>query len=88
MPAVTLDLRYSGLDANGHVNHTAFFDLLHTALLRNGLSPQPQRIEMQFQHEITPDTLQVEVRVEKRDGSHTAFSLGNQTTGYAQGLVA
>lgn len=88
VPAVTLDLRYSDLDANGHVNHTAFFDLLQTALLRNGLSPQPQRIEMQFQHEITPDTLQVEVRVEKRDGSHTAFSLGNQTTGYAQGLVA
>jgi len=86
-PVVNLDLRYSDQDANGHVNHTAYFDLLQTALLRTGRSPQPCRLEIQFLREIPPETTAVEVRLEGRD-AETAFSLGRGPTCFAQGLVA
>lgn len=86
-PALSLDLRYSDQDANGHVNHTAYFDLLQTALLRQGLSPQPSRLEIQFQREIPTAATTVEIRLERR-AQETAFSLGSSSTSYAQGLVA
>jgi acyl-ACP thioesterase len=86
-PAMALDLRYSDQDANGHVNHTAYFDLLQTALLRTGRSPQPRRLEIQFLREIPPETVAVDVRLETRD-AETAFSLGHDMTCFAQGLVA
>jgi acyl-ACP thioesterase len=86
-PVVNLDLRYSDQDANGHVNHTAYFDLLQTALLRTGRSPQPCRLEIQFLREIPPETTAVEVRLESRD-TETAFSIGQDTTCFAQGTVA
>jgi acyl-ACP thioesterase len=85
--ALLLGLRYSDQDANGHVNHTATFDLLQTALQRQGLSPQPRRLEIQFQREIPADATAVEVRLESR-AQETAFSLGSGNTTYAQGLVA
>jgi acyl-CoA thioesterase FadM len=88
IPALSLDLRYSDQDANGHVNHTAYFDLLQTALLRQGLSPQPRRLEIQFQREIPSDATTVDVRLEKRAQDTTAFSLTSSTTSFAQGLVA
>jgi acyl-CoA thioesterase FadM len=87
VPALNLDVRYSDQDANGHVNHTAYFDLLQTALLRRGLSPQPRRLEIQFQREILPDTNEIEVRLEARE-HETAFSLTRGATSFAQGLVA
>jgi acyl-ACP thioesterase len=86
-PTLSLDLRYSDQDANGHVNHTAYFDLLQTALLRQGLSPQPRRLEIQFQREIPADAVNVEIRLESRT-QETAFSLGNGTTSYAQGTIS
>lgn len=88
LPALSLDLRYSDQDANSHINHTAYFDLLQTALLRQGLSPQPQRLEIQFQREIPTGATAVEVRLEKREQGATAFSLTNSTTSFAQGLVS
>jgi acyl-ACP thioesterase len=86
-PVVNLDLRYSDQDANGHVNHTAYFDLIQTALLRTGRSPQPHRLEIQFLREIPPETAAVDVHLETRD-AETAFSLGHETTCFAQGLVS
>ena len=86
-PVLKLDLRYSDQDANGHINHTAYFDLLQTALLRRGLSPQPHRLEIQFQREIPTETVAVEVRLETRTHG-TAFSLASGATSFAQGLVA
>jgi acyl-ACP thioesterase len=86
-PVLKLDLRYSDQDANGHINHTAYFDLLQTALLRRGLSPQPHRLEIQFQREIPTETVAVEVRLETRT-HETAFSLASGATSFAQGLVA
>jgi len=85
-PVLALDVRYSDQDANGHVNHTAYFDLLQTALFRRGFSPQPQRLEIQFQREIPSDATQVEVRLEAR-GNDVAFSLGSGATCYALGSV-
>lgn len=87
-PKTTLDLRYSDQDANGHINNTAYFDLLQTALLRGGLSPQPLRLEIQFQREIPIETTAVEVRLETRDNGTTGFSISDQSTSFAQGLVA
>ena len=86
-PVLNLDIRYSDQDANGHVNHTAYFDLLQTALLRSGRSPQPRHLEIQFQREIPTDIAQVEVRLETR-ADETAFSLGNGPTSFAQGWVS
>lgn len=86
-PAISLDLRYSDQDANGHVNHTAYFDLLQTALLRRGLSPQPRRLEIQYLREIPSDATSVEIRLEAR-AHETAFSLASGPINYAQGLVA
>jgi acyl-ACP thioesterase len=86
-PVLNLDIRYSDQDANGHVNHTAYFDLLQTALLRSGRSPQPRRLEIQFQREIPTDIAEVEVRLETR-ADETAFSLGNGPTSFAQGWVS
>ena len=86
-PVLSLDVRYSDQDANGHVNHTAYFDLLQTALLRRGFSPQPNRLEIQFQREIPTETTAVEVRLEAR-ANEIAFSLGSGTTSFAQGIVA
>ncbi len=86
-PAVSLGLRYSDLDANGHVNHTAYFDLLQTALLRSGFSPHPRRLEIQFQREIPTDTAAVDVRLENRV-NEIAFSLGGGSTTFASGTVS
>ena len=86
-PAVSLDIRYSDFDANGHVNNAAFLDLLQTALARGGFSPQPQRLEIQFQHEIPPGTAQVDVRLEAR-GREIAFALGTGSVSFAQGVVS
>lgn len=86
--STTLDLRYSDQDANGHINNTAYLDLLQTALLRHGLSPQPLRIEIQFQREIPIDATSVEVRLEPREAGATAFSISNPTTTFALGLVS
>ena len=85
-PAMNLDVRYSDYDANGHVNNTAFFDLLQTALARGGFSAQPHRLEIQFLREIPPGTSHVEVHLEAR-GRETAFALGSGSVSFAQGVV-
>ncbi|MFT3781183.1 MAG: thioesterase [Nibricoccus sp.] len=86
--STTVDLRYSDQDSNSHINNTAYIDLLQTALLRHGLSPQPLRVEIQFQREIPIDATTVEVRLEPREAGVTAFSIANSTTSFAQGLVS
>ena len=43
-----ISVRYSDVDGNGHVNNTAYFDYLQTALARSGASPRPRQIEIQF----------------------------------------
>lgn len=83
-----LDLRYSDIDANGHVNHTAYFDLLQSALDREQLPVQPHGLDLQFLREIPAGTRHVQIRLEKQDTGSLAFSLGNEATVFAQGLIA
>jgi len=82
-----ISVRYSDVDGNGHVNNTAYFDYLQTALVRGGFPPRPRRLEIQFLREIPPDADRVGVRLEPR-GATIAFGLAGPTTLFAQGLVA
>ncbi|MFT3830026.1 MAG: thioesterase [Opitutaceae bacterium] len=86
-PATPVTLRYSDCDANGHVNNTAFFDYLQTALVQQGRSPHPRRIELQFLREIPPTAAAADVRLEPRAEGEAAFSIGGAEGVYAQGVV-
>jgi medium-chain acyl-[acyl-carrier-protein] hydrolase len=83
---VQITLRYSDFDGNGHVNNTAYFDLLQTALSRANLPTRPGRIQVKFLKEITPQTDTVTVRLEPR-GKTVLFSLLSDETTFAQGIV-
>lgn len=85
-PGVTVTVRYSDFDANGHVNNTAFFDYLQTALVRAGRSPHPRRLELQFMREIPAGAAAVEVRLESGDAG-VAVAIGGHEGAYALGLV-
>jgi medium-chain acyl-[acyl-carrier-protein] hydrolase len=80
-------LRYSDIDGNNHVNNTAFFDLLQTALVARGKLVHPARIEIQFLKEIPPAAATVTVRLESREAG-LAFSIGTDAALHAQGIVA
>jgi acyl-ACP thioesterase len=82
-----ISVRYSDFDGNDHVNNTAYFDYLQTALAAGGFPPRPHTLQIQFLREITLSVAQVKVSLEQRGGT-VAFSLGNQTAPFAHGLVA
>jgi acyl-CoA thioesterase FadM len=84
--AVPVTVRYSDFDANGHVNNTAFFDYLQTALVRQGRPPHPRRLELQFLREIPLGAESAEVRLEP-GAEATAFAIGGVEGAYAQGVV-
>lgn len=86
--AVTpVTVRFSDGDANGHVNNTAYFDYLQTALVRQGHTAHPRRIELQFLREILPDAAAAQVRFEPREAD-TAFAIGGGDGDCAVGVVA
>ena len=82
-----MTVRYSDCDANGHVNNTAYFDYLQTALVRQGRSAHPRRLELQFVREIAPEAEAAQVRLEAR-GDCQAFAIGSGDVVYAQGELA
>jgi len=82
-----VSVRYSDVDGNGHVNNTAYFDYLQTALVKGGFPPRPQNVEIQFLKEISPREATVNVWLEARDQA-VAFSLGSPETLFAQGRVS
>ncbi len=82
-----VSVRYSDVDGNGHVNNTAYFDYLQTALIKGGFPPRPQNVEIQFLKEIPPGAEAVSVWLEAR-GPAIAFSLGSPETLFAQGVVS
>jgi len=86
-PATPVTVRYSDCDANGHVNNTAYFDYLQTALVRQGRSAHPRRLELQFVREIAPSAEAAQVRLEAR-GDGQAFAIGSEDVVYAQGELA
>ena len=82
-----VSVRYSDVDGNGHVNNTAYFDYLQTALVKGGFPPRPQNVEIQFLKEIPPQAEAVNVWLEAR-GQTVAISLGSLETPFAQGRVS
>jgi acyl-ACP thioesterase len=82
-----ISVRYSDFDGNDHVNNTAYFDYLQTALAAGGLSPRPRMLQIQFLKEIPPAVEQVTVSLERR-AQAVAFSLGAPAGLFAHGLVA
>ena len=86
-PAVTVSLRYSDVDGNGHINNTAYLDCLQTALARSGLPPRPRSLQMQFTKEIHPDAVSVAVGIERRSQA-VAFGMTGPAGLAANGLVA
>lgn len=86
--ALALSLRYSDVDANDHVNNTAYLDLLQTALARLGRPVRPQRIRIKYGKGIPGDTTGVEVRLAPpADRGAFAFSIGLGAATFAQGDV-
>jgi medium-chain acyl-[acyl-carrier-protein] hydrolase len=80
-------VRYSDVDGNGHVNHTAYLDLLQTALAKRGFPARPKNVAIQFLKEISPgaDSVNVYLEVEEPE---VVFALGGPETLFAQGRVS
>ena len=81
-----VSVRYSDVDGNRHVNNTAYFDYLQTALASGGFSPRPANVEIQFLKEIPPGVASVNVSLEAH-GAAIAFSVGDHAALFAQGQV-
>jgi acyl-ACP thioesterase len=83
-----VSLRYSDVDANDHVNNTAYLDLLQTALASLGRPVRPQRIRIRYGKGIPGDTASVEVRLAPHaEQAAFAFSIGLAAAIFAQGDV-
>lgn len=83
-PTVPLALRYSDVDTHGHVNNTAYFDLLQSALARAGADPHPRQVRIKFAKAIPADATMVSVRVDPANG-RMAFSIEDTGTLFAAG---
>ena len=64
-----ISLRYGDLDGNQHVNNAAYMDFLQTALHHQNLDTRPQKIEIQFSKEISPEIQSVSAHIEESDNS-------------------
>lgn len=82
-----LSLRYSDVDANDHVNNTAYFDLLQTALAQLGRPPRPRDVRIKYGGGIPGGIPAVEVRLARAApaGGPVAFSIASGTEVFAQG---
>jgi acyl-ACP thioesterase len=88
--ACTITLRYSDIDANLHVNNTAYLDLLQSALAATGASARPQSVRIKYARGIPAETAAVEVRLAppRAAGLPQAFSILAGTEVFAQGEVS
>jgi acyl-ACP thioesterase len=82
-----VSVRYSDVDSNGHVNNTAYLDLLQTALVKRGFPARPQKVAIQFLKEIPPGAESVDVCLEVQEPA-IVFSLGGAEALFAQGRVS
>lgn len=84
--ATEVALRYGDFDGNSHLNNTAYFDALQTALSRHALPVHPAGIEVQFLKEVPLAVRAIEVAVEPRAGeARVAWRSGAELN--AQGVV-
>jgi medium-chain acyl-[acyl-carrier-protein] hydrolase len=82
-----ISVRYSDVDSNEHVNNTAYFDYLQTALRQADLAVRPREISIQFLKEILPEVATVAVALERRS-SAIAFALASPEGLCAQGTLS
>ena len=85
-PSRDITVRYSDFDANDHVNNTAYFDFLQTALAAEGLPARPGMLKVEFLREIPLSVERVTLALERR-GAAAAFSLGHPGGLFARGLA-
>ncbi len=85
--AVTL--RYSDIDANAHVNNTAYLDLLQTALARESTLSRPRVVRIRYGRGIAATVCSVDVHL-ARDAASGLTRFGIVAAGEvcAQGEVA
>jgi len=87
LPADVLpvSLRYSDVDANDHVNNTAYLDLLQTALSRLRRPPRPRDVRIKYGRGIPGEAAGVEVRLSPAVDGATRFSIASGEEVVAQG---
>jgi acyl-ACP thioesterase len=84
--ATAVALRYGDFDGNSHLNNTAYFDALQTALSQQGLPVHPRGLDVQFLKEVPLAVRAIEVVIEPRDGeARVAWRHGAELN--AQGVV-
>jgi len=86
--ATEVTLRYGDFDANDHVNHTAYFDFVQTALAGAGHAPRPAEVRIKFAKGIPAEAAAVSVRVAQPAGGAAAFAIEHAGVVCAQGEVA
>jgi acyl-ACP thioesterase len=85
--ACTISLRYSDIDANLHLNNTAYLDLLQSALASAGHPPRPRSVRIKYGKGIPAGTLAADVRLAPAaDAAGTVrFSIAAAGEVFAQG---
>ncbi len=84
--ATEVALRYGDFDGNSHLNNTAYFDALQTALSQQGLPVRPREIAVQFLKEVPLAVRAIEVAIEPRESEvRVAWRHGAELN--AQGVV-
>lgn len=85
---VVVSLRYSDIDANAHVNNTAYLDLLQTALARDTAAPRPRAVRIRYGKGIAATECVAEVHLARDDASGlTRFSIVAAGEVCAQGEI-
>lgn len=85
----TITLRYSDIDANAHVNNTAYLDLLQSALASVGEPARPRSVRIKYGKGIAAGTPAAEVRIAAMGDPATVRRFSLHATGEvcAQGEV-
>lgn len=83
-----ISLRYSDIDANDHVNNTAYLDLLQTALGRAGLPPRPSSVQLKYAKAIPAGVDTADVKIQPVAGGGAVFSISYSDTLCALGTVS
>lgn len=85
-PASTVSLRYADFDGNAHLNNTAYFDCLQTALSQQNFPVRPAAIDVQFLKEVSHTATAIEVALAAELGG-AAFAVLSGGELHAQGAV-
>lgn len=87
--ACTISLRYSDIDANAHLNNTAYLDLVQSALASAGRSARPRSVRIKYGKGVAAGTASLDVLLAPTPGAEgkTAFAVHAAGEVCAQGEV-